>query len=360
MRFKLVSAIVLSLGIWVQSSAQEKSMRRYVSAVSGLNVRNEPNTNSDILQTLPYGAAVVVLDDSVRSQFINDNGIKKEGNWVRIEVFMPQLAGLIPVTGYVHDAYLTNHLSTIPPHSLYNFTEIHQFSNGKAADELVGLTETYNFNTGQFVTIYPIDAELEKTLEQFLTIELSESGHIPSEPTNSFKIDSSWKPIKKPYDSENSTLDLEHFYLPLKDSMDSLHIMDNAGEWEFQRDYIGKVDSLNLYMVTDFPELEEVIGYDMTTGESIFRTAGVPSFNLDGTIAASLIVNPFDNVSMLSVESVQTDKYLQVDFTSFYNLGEFFWDTNSSFVFQAAPLDTVFTDSDKSYREWIRITLKDF
>jgi hypothetical protein len=90
----------------------------YVWAESGLNLRSQPQSSSDILQTIPFGEAVVALQGKNfydrrnnstvifdRSQFKKTNdqftGVRIEGIWVKV-----QFQG---IEGFVFDGYLSSY-----------------------------------------------------------------------------------------------------------------------------------------------------------------------------------------------------------------------------------------------------------
>ena len=78
---KQILAIGLLLNVAILSAQQEA----YVSAESGLSLRDQPDVSGKMLSKLAYGEAIGVLEKTDHKLVILDGGKKVSGEWVKVE-----------------------------------------------------------------------------------------------------------------------------------------------------------------------------------------------------------------------------------------------------------------------------------
>jgi hypothetical protein len=92
---KQILAIGLLLNVAILSAQQEA----YVSAESGLSLRDQPDVSGKMLSKLAYGEAIGVLEKTDHKLVILDGGKKVSGEWVKVETRNH--------IGYVFNGYLS-------------------------------------------------------------------------------------------------------------------------------------------------------------------------------------------------------------------------------------------------------------
>ena len=78
----------------------------YVSAPSGLRVRNEPSLEGERIGVRPFGKKVRIIERTGIELVVKENGKDLAGEWVGIESRLLQNGELATVTGYVFDGFL--------------------------------------------------------------------------------------------------------------------------------------------------------------------------------------------------------------------------------------------------------------
>ncbi len=92
---KQILAVGLVMNVAILCAQQEA----YVSAESGLSLRDQPDVNAKMLSKLPYGQAIGILEETNIKLVVLDNGEKVSGEWVKVESRNH--------TGYVFNGYLS-------------------------------------------------------------------------------------------------------------------------------------------------------------------------------------------------------------------------------------------------------------
>lgn len=93
---KMILAIGFVFNILVVTAQQSA----YVSAESGLSLRDQPDVSGKMLTKLAYGEAIGVLEKTNKQLVVLDAGEKVSGEWVKVETRNH--------IGYVFDGYLSS------------------------------------------------------------------------------------------------------------------------------------------------------------------------------------------------------------------------------------------------------------
>lgn len=93
---KMILAIGFVFNILVVTAQQNA----YVSAESGLSLRDQPDVSGKMLTKLAYGEAIGVLEETDKNLVVLDGGEKVSGKWVKVETRNH--------IGYVFDGYLSS------------------------------------------------------------------------------------------------------------------------------------------------------------------------------------------------------------------------------------------------------------
>ncbi|GAB4159592.1 MAG: hypothetical protein Tsb0033_14400 [Winogradskyella sp.] len=93
---KMILAIGFVFNILVVTAQQNA----YVSAESGLSLRDQPDVDGKMLTKLAYGEAIGVLEETDKNLVVLDGGEKVSGKWVKVETRNH--------IGYVFDGYLSS------------------------------------------------------------------------------------------------------------------------------------------------------------------------------------------------------------------------------------------------------------
>jgi hypothetical protein len=93
---KMILAIGFVFNILVVTAQQSA----YVSAESGLSLRDQPDVSGKMLTKLAYGEAIGVLEETDKNLVVLDGGEKVSGKWVKVETRNH--------IGYVFDGYLSS------------------------------------------------------------------------------------------------------------------------------------------------------------------------------------------------------------------------------------------------------------
>lgn len=93
---KMILAIGFIFNILVVTAQQNA----YVSAESGLSLRDQPDVSGKMLTKLAYGEAIGVLEKTNKQLVVLDAGEKVSGEWVKVETRNH--------IGYVFDGYLSS------------------------------------------------------------------------------------------------------------------------------------------------------------------------------------------------------------------------------------------------------------
>ena len=109
----------------------------YIGAPSGLNIRSSPSLDSSIVEKLPYGRWIRVIDTTDVVLMLRDEGELTSGKW--IEVSFPSYLEDDPseeIRGYVYGPFLTGEIDQIPPHTLYYiWSMVHTQRRGEYTSE---------------------------------------------------------------------------------------------------------------------------------------------------------------------------------------------------------------------------------
>lgn len=313
---------------------------QYVNTPSGLRLRSEPSINATTLGLLPHGTQVMIIDSNHdRRDTIYDDGERLVGSWAKIKTLPANAYEEINEVGYLFDAYLSSELTSIPRHSLYNFLHLHGTLNHEQID-VAGITPRDQLEGVGCNLRFPYRADLKRIATKYFSLELlDENENLHKTIDHPYLIDTSWKPERFPLETpfDNSDLSWGQFYLPINMGKDSVLIKDNLGEWEFKRSYIGKVEALGCYLISDFPEHEEVVSINMKTGKSNFFSSGMPSISPHGNYVVSFYDDPYEDATGFALKHIDTNEYIEIKFTSWRATSDPIWIDNQSVIFTAVP-----------------------
>ncbi len=178
--------LILLLFYLAFSNAQEK---KYVTALNGLTVRDQPSLKGKKITKIPYRSEVSILESTAKTLSVNDNGLKIKGKWVIIKN-----DSVSNSKSYVFDGYLK---SSKEIEGMY--TSI--FNKNKLFSALYGAYE-FNDNVSGIVLLVEDDALLKN-------IPLEEQNTYFEGDTNARKIHV--KGFENLYKNHVITKDYNHY-----------------------------------------------------------------------------------------------------------------------------------------------------
>lgn len=92
--------MILAIGFVFNILVVTAQQSAYVSAESGLSLRDQPDVSGKMLTKLAYGEAIGVLEETDKNLVVLDGGEKVSGKWVKVETRNH--------IGYVFDGYLSS------------------------------------------------------------------------------------------------------------------------------------------------------------------------------------------------------------------------------------------------------------
>ncbi len=329
----------------------------FINAQSGLNLREGPSVNHKVIEKLPYGAQVKVIENvsSIGKEFVMDNGEKLYGNWVQVE---PTFNNDSDYYGnsrtYLFNAYLTQHLKTIPSQSLYNFEEMVNVSAHDDYKMISGVSSRRDmYEIGQQCDVrYEYNPAAKEVLKNIIQFEIvDKEDYINQKIIGNYEIDTSWQPEKFKLKYEYRPVEWEQYYLPLNGGKDSILIKDNTGEWASKTEYYGQIDELDSYLISGFAEDAEVIMVNRTNGKRTMLSSGFPEISPRGEYLISEYFNVFANTTQFTIREFDVETIPQdyfISFTSWIPAGEFFWISENQFIMGVLPMDSLFRNSNSS------------
>ena len=119
-----------------RNSNSLKQKFKYVTAKSGLTVREKPNLKSKKIAKLNYSQEVKIHKTTGYKLSITDEGKRIHGEWVKVSSYQQK-----KIIGYVFDGFLSNEKIN-PPITIKSFSEY--------SDEIVGCSCYYSLNKNDF------------------------------------------------------------------------------------------------------------------------------------------------------------------------------------------------------------------
>lgn len=387
---------------------------RYVIAPSGLNVRSETSLSGKIVAKIPYANLVKVLDSSGVELSIRDGGKEVRGEWIRIEYYIEKGEDDFDTgQGYVFGAFLgdASEVTRIPPSSLYHYYYLRFYSILESAIEICGpyqqeqgskfpqafhrdkydhtcfayyepftreaiakwkvLLDTTNWVTEEHSRI----VDPEDTLRHYLEIELVDGAALRKR-----KVKSDYEPdlrqVQKTVPDTFRDFDTENSYmLYLDGGRDSVHIQDHHGEFTSYQRFVGRLHSLNTYLLSSDFETPQHYLIDMTTGEKKWFTEGLPCISPDGKYVLSfhyewypygyegcaLGFHRFDRESKALSPVLFTNMQCWIQVGGYESV---FWISNRELVIQAVPVRNFVAQGQQdkpafAKPQYLKITIRD-
>lgn len=320
----------------------------FINAASGLNLREGPSVNHKVIQKLPYGAQLKIIDHvpSIGKTYVIDNGVKKYGQWVIVEPTFYDYLYEYERKMYVFDAFLAEHLVTMPLESLHNFEELVHVSAHDNYKIISGVSSRREMNRGGCDVRYEYNPAAKEALKKIIQFEVvNRDDYINQKIIGNYEIDAIWQPKKFKLEHDYRPVEWEQYYLPLKGRKDSVLIKDHTGEWASKTEYYGQIHELDSYLISGFAEDAEVIMVNRTTGKFTNLSSGLPEISPNGAYLISEYFNVFANTVQFTVrefdeETIPRDYF--ISFTSWIPAGGFFWISENEFVMGVLPMDTIF------------------
>ncbi|WP_438968601.1 SH3 domain-containing protein [Nonlabens sp.] len=327
----------------------------FINAENGLNLREGPSLSHKIAGKYRYGTQVKVIENvpSVGKTYVIDDGKKVYGSWVRVEpTFNNDYYNKTKL--YLFDAYLSKHLTKIPPQSLHNFVELYdsaaldEYSPATGVSSRRGMWETGN----QCDVRYEYNPAAKEVLKDIIQFEVvNKEDYINQKMIGNYEIDASWQPKKFKLENEYRPVDWKQYYLPINKGKDSVLIKDNQGEWASETEYYGQIEELDSYLISGFAEDAEVVLVNRTTGKQSILSSGFPSISPKGEYLVAEYYNGFDNTTYFTLrefnEQAISRSYF-MSFTSWITAGDFFWIKENEFIIGVLPMDRVLRNSNSS------------
>jgi hypothetical protein len=328
----------------------------FINAESGLNLRSGPGTSYDVVQKLPYGAQLKVVENipAIGTTYIIDEGKKKYGQWVQVRPTFSKYHYANERKQYVFDIFLTLHLNSIPKASLHNFVELVHVATNEHYKAVTGVSSRRDMHPGGCDVRYENNPAAKEALKKIIQFEVvNRDDYIDQKITENYKLDTNWQPKKFKLENEYRPVEWEQYYLPIAKGRDSILIKDHTGEWASKTEYYGQIEELDSYLISGFAEDAEVILVNRTTGKKDFLCSGLPEISPNGEYLVSEYFNVFSNTTEFSIrefdaETIRLD-YL-IKFSSWYTAGEFFWISENVFVIAVLPMDSLLRNSNSSSR----------
>ncbi|GAL02030.1 hypothetical protein JCM19314_13 [Nonlabens ulvanivorans] len=320
----------------------------FINAENGLNLREGPSVNHKAVGKYSYGSQVKVIENvpSVGKTFVIDNGKKIHGSWVRVEpTFNSDYYKNTRL--YLFDAYLSKHLTTIPPQSLHNFVELYDSAAHDDYKPTKGVSSRREmWETGTHCDVrYEYNPAAKEALKDIIQFEIvNREDYINKKIIGNYEIDTSWQPKKFKLENDYRPVEWEQYYLPLNGGKDSVLIKDNLGEWASKTEYYGQIHELDSYLISGFAEDAEVILVNRTTGKRSMLSSGFPTISPNGEYLIAEYYNGFDYTTYFTVGEFDEEAIPQgafITFSSWITAGEFFWIAENEFIMGVLPMDNV-------------------
>ncbi|MGJ8683746.1 MAG: SH3 domain-containing protein [Nonlabens sp.] len=322
----------------------------FITAESGLNLRSGPGTDYDVVEKLPYGAQLKVIENvpATGKTHVLDNGVKKYGQWVKVAPTFYDYLYAQKQEMYVFDVFLSQHLNSIPPASLHNFVELYDVASHDDYKPLMGVSSRREmWETGQQCDVRyennPAAKEALKNIIQFEVVRLED--YIKQKMIGNYEIDDTWQPKKFKLEHDYRPVEWEQYYLPLDGGRDSILIKDHTGEWASKTEYYGQIDELDSYLISGFAEDAEVIMVNRTTGKKSILSSGFPNISPRGEYMIAEYYNGFDSTTYFTVTEFDEETIPQgafITFSSWITAGGIFWIAENQFIIGVLPMDTAF------------------
>ncbi|WP_085767921.1 SH3 domain-containing protein [Nonlabens spongiae] len=354
MRCKKVFVVLFILAFAKALQAQSTRPQCYlVNAKSGLKLRAEASLEGRLIETLPYGAQVIIIpaEKGVRGSVL-DNGSRVEGSWVKVKTLFHDYNASSGNEGFVFDYYLSKHLDDLPAESLHNFTDIYSFEEQTELDipSVNARDELYKLGTNCNVR-YEYNPAAKRALAdiiQFKTVDYSDYKERVL--LNPYKLDQSFVPKRFPVkDSMAAREGFTQYYLPINKGRDSVLVKDDTGEWGSVTEYLGYIKELDAYFATGFAEDQEIIKIDQKTGERSLFANGNFSISPEGTFLVSAYSEIFDQLTAFRVSFLDDKKKgFEIKFTSWFPVGALEWISEREFLMPVLPMDRRNENPDQS------------
>tara|TARA_R110002012_G_scaffold20158_3_gene71674 strand:+ start:768 stop:1883 length:1116 start_codon:yes stop_codon:yes gene_type:complete len=330
----------------------------FINAQSGLNLRSGPGTDYEVVQKLPYGTQLKVIENvpSTGKTHIIDNGQKKYGQWVLVTPTFYNYQDYYKQKMYVFDIFLSLHLNTIPLESLHNFVELYDSAAHDDYTPTTGVSSRREmWETGsQCDARYENNPAAKEALKDIIQFEVvNREDYINQKIIGNYEINDTWQPKKFKLENEYRPVEWEQYYLPLNGGKDSILIKDHLGEWASKTEYYGQIDALDSYLISGFAEDAEVILVNRTTGKKSMLSSGFPTISPKGEYLIAEYYNGFDYTTYFTIGEFDEETLPQgafITFSSWITAGEFFWISENQFIMGVLPIDNA-TIYDQSFKD---------
>jgi len=344
-------------------SAAQSGGPFYVNAPSGLNVRSLPYLDEPVVMKLPYGRHVTILDSTGEFLTLKENGKAIKGEWLRVEYgIYPEDTRYAeaPTVGYVWGAYVAPVILQVPTQSLYYLNDMRfvdvQEEPDRTSYEIQGGTFTQHFDPreeepslivyeqAERMTYSLSLQQLRDSMDRYVELSWVEEKEIAALRANR---------IRHPYEIDTTPVQIDltpagsyqnDFLLLLDGGKDTLRIQDEEREWTTSHRFVGRIHSLNSYVVNAAFESSSHYFVDMTTGEKTWTTEGLPLISPDGKVAVDTyqFVGESGVLAIVPVEKgVKQKQYVICEFQSWEpreTVGSAFWISNRELVMQIQPI----------------------
>jgi hypothetical protein len=317
----------------------------FTNAENGLNLREGPSLNHKIAGKYRYGTQVKVIENvpAVGKTYVIDDGKKVYGSWVLVEpTFNNDYYSKTKL--YLFDAYLSKHLTKIPPQSLHNFVELYDSAVHDDYTLKTGVSSRREMDRSCEVR-YEYNPAAKEALKDIIQFEVvNKADYINQKIIGNYEIDTTWQPKKFKLENEYRPVEWEQYYLPLNKGKDSVLIKDHLGEYASKTEYYGQIDELDSYLISGFAEDAEVILVNRTTGKQSMLSSGFPTISPKGEYIIAEYYNGFDYTTYFSLGEFDEETIPQgafITFTSWIAAGDFFWIAENVFIMGVLPMDNV-------------------
>ncbi|MGB5981530.1 MAG: SH3 domain-containing protein [Nonlabens sp.] len=363
----MIKTIIFLYFILLSTSAFADRHCVYVNSVNGLNLREEPNIKANIIKTLSYGTKLGgYIKAPLDSLHIGDKVVR--GNWIYVSLLTKEDRKV--TGGYVFDAYLSEHLKTIPERSLYYYNRLYIQDHSKNEFEIkYRLDYSNNYSINDCMPRYSKNRSVPiiqnktdsinlyssslDTLKHYIKIEKVNVSDYKKKKSE-FEIDTIFQP-----DIFKESYLLKYFYLEIRKGQDSICIRDTEGEGYTSHDYIGEIKALNKYLIKECYELCSVYTIDKQSGEKEYFP-GIPYISPNGSYQISFSHNDFpmlDKYLTTTLSIVRKDKKqysISIDFKSWIpaeGINNIFWVSENEFIVKVSPVDNYVTSYLDNHKE---------
>jgi len=192
---------IIVLVTTISSYAQDYGDTLYVMAYNGVNLRAQPNTTSEKVDALPFGAAVMYCSDSVDDRFEARNGrwIEIEYNYQSCYVFDGFLSDYpTPKSRKMTISQLGNYITKTYGGEITNIVQNKSISNGDDSDEKIthfksGLTLSHKEYPGTTYWTYAFPKLRSRDLINIIDLAFSNYNKDNKTLISHFEEDDFWK-----------------------------------------------------------------------------------------------------------------------------------------------------------------------